>query len=137
MKKILLILSTAAILFSGCENFLDTDLLTQKTTANFPATEKDAQEMVTAIYANLLFEDPELSSEFYTAQLASDDCLGGNLSASNNCATNFLMYTNINGLSSLWSRCYRLINRANNAINTMDNVKTWSSQSEHNRLLGE
>lgn len=35
MKKILLILSTAAILFSGCENFLDTDLLTQKTTANF------------------------------------------------------------------------------------------------------
>ena len=137
MKKILLILSTAAILFSGCENFLDTDLLTQKTTANFPATEKDAQEMVTAIYANLLFEDPELSSEFYTAQLASDDCLGGNLSASNNCATNFLMYTNINGLSSLWSRCYRLINRANNAINTMNNVKTWSSQSEHNRLLGE
>ena len=28
-------------------------------------------------------------------------------------------------------------NRANNAINTMENVKSWSSESERNRLFGE
>ena len=50
MKKILFIASTILILLSGCENFLDSELLTEKTTANFPETEKDAQEMVTAIY---------------------------------------------------------------------------------------
>ena len=52
MKKILFIASAILILLSGCENFLDSELLTEKTTANFPETEKDAQEMVTAIYAH-------------------------------------------------------------------------------------
>ena len=56
MKKILFIASAILILLSGCENFLDSELLTEKTTANFPETEKDAQEMVTAIYAHLLLE---------------------------------------------------------------------------------
>lgn len=75
MKKILFIASAILILLSGCENFLDSELLTEKTTANFPETEKDAQEMVTAIYAHLLFESPETSSQYYIAQLAGDDCL--------------------------------------------------------------
>ena len=94
--------------------------------------------MVTAIYAHLLFESPETSSQYYIAQLAGDDCLGGNLSYSNNCATNFLMYSgNLNTFAGIWDRCYTLINRANNAINTMENVKSWSSESERNRLFGE
>lgn len=49
MKKILFIASAILILLSGC-SFLDSELLTEKTTANFPET-KSAQEMVTAIYA--------------------------------------------------------------------------------------
>lgn len=139
MKKLLSIAAASALLlFSGCENFLDTELLTQKTTENFPETEVDAEQLVNAIYACLLFEDPEQSSAIYTAQLASDDCLGGNLSYSNNCATNFLRcVTNLNIRSQIWSRCYKLIHHTNNAIATMDNVKEWSSESEKNRLLGE
>ena len=34
-------------------------------------------------------------------------------------------------------RCYTLINRANNAIATFDNVKSWSSEAEHKRHFGE
>ncbi|KAA6317160.1 hypothetical protein EZS27_032641, partial [termite gut metagenome] len=122
---------------SGCESFLDTELLTEKTTENFPATEEEANQMLTSIYANLLFEDPEQSSYFYIAQLASDDCLGGNLSGSNNCATNFLLYTNLNTIGGIWSRCYKIVNRANSAIASFDNVKTWSSKAEHDRHFGE
>jgi hypothetical protein len=137
MKKISIIL-LSLFLFAGCNSFLDTEDLTSKTTANFPTTEKDADEMLTAIYAHLLFEDPETSSEYYIAQLAGDDCLGGNLSYSNNCATNFLMYKdNLNGFLGVWSRCYTLINRANNTINTLQNVTNWSSESEKNRHYGE
>ena len=137
MKKILFILS-AIVLLAGCESFLDTDNLTQKTTENFPENESDANQMLTSIYANLLFESPETSSEYYIAQLASDDCLGGNLSYSGNCAVNFIMYKdNLNGFLGLWNRCYTLINRANNAIATFDNVKSWSSEEEHNRHFGE
>jgi hypothetical protein len=138
-KKTIFLLSALLTVFAGCDDFLDTELLTQKTTDNFPGTEAEAQQMITAIYSQILFEDPETSSEFYAAQLASDDCLGGNLSYSNNCATNFLLYTGTVGSvqSALWNRCYVQIYRANNALATMDNVKTWSSETEKNRLLGE
>lgn len=138
MRKSIYILLTLVLGCISCENFLDSELLTEKTTENFPATETEAQEMVTAIYAHLLFESPETSSGFYIAQLASDECLGGNLSYSNNCATNFLMYKdNLNGLSGLWNRCYTLINRANSAISNIDNVTSWSTQTERDRLVGE
>ncbi len=136
MKKIIYILSTAALL-AGCESFLDTRILTEKTTDNFPSTESEADEMLTGIYAKLLFESPENSSEYYFAQLASDECLGGNLSYSGNCATNFLMYKdNLNGLSGLWSRCYTLINHANQALASMDKVTDWTDESR-DRHFGE
>lgn len=138
MRKSIYILLILVLGCISCESFLDSELLTEKTTENFPATETEAQEMVTAIYAHLLFESPETSSGFYIAQLASDECLGGNLSYSNNCATNFLMYKdNLNGLSGLWNRCYTLINRANSAISNIDNVTSWSTQTERDRLVGE
>jgi hypothetical protein len=127
----------ALVLLAGCEDFLNTTSLTSKSTENFPYTEQEANELITGIYAHLLFEDPEVSSYIYTAQLASDDCLGGNLEASNNCATNFLMYTNINMLHPLYSRCYKLINRANVALETLGNVAKWSSEAEKNRCFGE
>jgi hypothetical protein len=137
MKNLIYII-ISIVLFAGCEDFLDTKNLTQKTTENFPETESDADEMLTSIYANLLFESPETSSEYYIAQLAGDDCLGGNLSYSGNCAVNFLMYKdNLNGFLGLWSRCYTLINRANNALATFDNVKSWSSEETRNRHFGE
>ncbi len=130
--------TAAAVMLTSCEDFLDSENLTQKTTANFPETEQDADEMLTSIYANLLFEDPEQSSQIFVAQLAGDECLGGNLSASGNCAVNFLMYKdNLNGHEALWSRCYKLINRANNTIASLENVKKWSSDEEKNRHYGE
>lgn len=137
MKKIILSLSVI-LLLTGCEDFLDTKNLKEKDTANFPATEREANEMLTSIYSKLLFEDPELGSQVYLAQLASDDCLGGNLSGSNNCATNFLMYANnLDGYAALWERCYTMINRATTAIASLDNVRKWSSEQERLRHFGE
>lgn len=130
--------TVAAAGLTGCSDFLDSENLTQKTTANFPANEKEADEMLTGIYRHLLFEDPETSSQFYTSQLASDECLGGNLSFSGNCATNFLMYKdNLNGRTAEWSRLYTLINRANNTLQSLPNVKQWSSKEEEDRHYGE
>lgn len=147
MKTLIYALSLAAIfVVTGCEDFLDTDNLTEKTTANFPATETEANEMLTSIYANLLFEGPDVSSATFLAQLASDDCLGGNVSYSDNCAMNFLMYKNLNffgfdngvgnGGVPMWNRLYKLINRANAALASYDNVKVWSA-GELERHLGE
>jgi hypothetical protein len=137
MKKYITFILLAIGFLTSCSDFLDTNSLTSKSTENFPYTEDEANELITGIYANLLFEDPEVSSYIYTAQLAGDDCLGGNLEASNNCATNFLMYTNLNMLQPLYARCYKQINRANVALETLDNVNSWSSQAERNRCFGE
>ena len=137
MKRYIFILIAIA-LFTSCEDFLDTENLTQKTTENFPETEKEANEMLTAIYANLLFTSPETSSQYYISQLAGDDCLGGNLSFSGNCATNFLMYKdNLNLFGGIWSRNYKLIHRANNTMNSLEKVKSWSSEEERLRHYGE
>ena len=128
----------AALALSSCSDFLDADQVTQKSSGNFPATEKEADEVLTGIYAHILYENPETSSSTYLAQLASDDCLGGNLSFSNNCATNFLMYSgSLNGESGLWDRDYTLINRANSALQSLGNVQSWSSEEEKNRHYGE
>ncbi len=131
---------------ASCEDFLDTDLLTEKTTANFPATELEANEMLTSIYACLLFEGPDVSSATFLAQLASDDCLGGNVSYSDNCAMNFLMYKNLNffgfdngvgnGGTPMWVRLYTMINHANASLASFDNVKVWSA-GERERHFGE
>lgn len=147
MKKLIYTISLAAFFFAaGCEDFLDTDNLTEKTTDNFPATETEANEMLTSVYSNLLFEGPDISSAFFIGQIAGDDCLGGNTSYSDNCAMNFLMYKNLNffgfdnpvgsGGSPIWVRLYKLINRANAAIASFDNVKSWSA-GERERHFGE
>ena len=140
MKKYIALMVFVVIFLASCDKFLTMQDLTDKSTENFPTTEIEANQLVTAIYDQLLFEDPEVGSYLFTAQLASDDCLGGNLHNSDNCAVNFLMYESQSGLnkfSTLWSRCYALIHRANVALETMDNVPEWSSKSEKNRLLGE
>lgn len=129
MKKLIYIATVAAMSMSmaSCEDFLDADLVTGQTSDNFPTTEEQANDVLTGIYAHLLFESPEDASSTYLAQLAADECLGGNLSQSNNCATNFLMYSgSLNGHSALWSRCYTLIHRANSALESFKNVTAWS-----------
>ncbi|MDR2474863.1 MAG: RagB/SusD family nutrient uptake outer membrane protein [Bacteroidales bacterium] len=146
MKKIGILLF-AMCLFVSCEDFLTPDVLTTKTADNYPATEKEAEEMLTGVYSQMLFQDPEVSSQFYIAQLAGDECLGGNTIGSNNCATNFLMYTNLNlhigynegenWVPGMWNRDYKLIYRANVALQAFENFKGWSSETKKNTYLGE
>lgn len=146
MKKILFIAATI-LFFTSCNNFLDTKVLTSKTNENFPTTEQEADELLTGVYASLLFQDPEVSSQIFLSQLASDDCLGGNTGTGDCCAMNFLMYNNPNLflgyyesgslVPGMWSRCYQLIYRANMALAGFENFTGWSSDAEKNRHLGE
>ncbi|MDR1719267.1 MAG: RagB/SusD family nutrient uptake outer membrane protein [Dysgonamonadaceae bacterium] len=146
MKKLAILLLALGTMV-GCEDFLTPDVLTTKTSENYPTTDQEAAELLAGVYSRMLFQDPEISSQIYIAQLAGDECLGGNLSGSNNCATNFLMYTNLNlyigynegdnWVPGLWSRDYQLIYRANVALEAFENYKGWASEAEKNRHLGE
>lgn len=140
MKKIayFLIALAATISFTSCDKFLDSDLLTEKTSENFPTTEAEVGQIITSIYAYMIYESPESSSPMYIAQLAGDECLGGNVPSNTNIAHSLLKYkNNTNNFLDMWSRLYTMINRANFAIETIDAFKAWKTSGLKERYKGE
>lgn len=139
MKRVTYIIAASIFLFAGCESFLDTESYTKKNTSNFPATQSDAELMITGIYASMndLIADPE-SHPFYIFEMAADDRLGGG-STSNRGAQSYdrLMNAGVSFNESLWREWYAGIFRANNALETMDNVTEWTSPGKREQLLGE
>ena len=123
----------------ACEDFLDTDNLTKKDTSNFPINETDAIQMVNGIYSvmNRNLADPE-EDPFFIFDIASDDRLGGG-SQSNIGAQGVdrLMNAYVDWMKPLWQQRYAGINRANNALETIDKVTEWSSPDKKNQLLCE
>ena len=142
MKKNILYLIAASLcvmFLAGCDDFLDTQNLTKKDTSNFPVNETDAIQMVNGIYSvmNRNLADPE-EDPFFIFDIASDDRLGGG-SQSNIGAQGVdrLLNAYTNWMNPCWSNRYKGINRANSALETIDNVVSWSSESKKKQLLSE
>ena len=142
MKKNILYLIAASLcvmFLAGCDDFLDTQNLTKKDTSNFPVNETDAFQMVNGIYSvmNRNLADPE-EDPFFIFDIASDDRLGGG-SQSNIGAQGVdrLLNAYTNWMNPCWSNRYKGINRANSALETIDNVVSWSSESKKKQLLSE
>ena len=137
--KYLVASALCVMLFAACDDFLDTDNLTMKDTSNFPVNETDATQMVNGIYSvmNRNLADPE-EDPFFIFDIASDDRLGGG-SQSNIGAQGVdrLMNSYVDWMKPLWQQRYAVINRANSALETIDNVKEWSSPEKKNQLLCE
>lgn len=141
MKKLIIFSSIvlSALCLSSCEKFLDTESLTKKNTGNFPQNETDAKQMVAGIYAimNDNIADPECDP-FFVFDMAGDDRLGaGSQSNIGSQSCDRLMNDITDKFKPFWKARYQGIFRANSAIATMDNVKTWSSDAVKNQLLGE
>ena len=141
MKKNILYLIAAAclLILGGCDDFLDTANLTKKDNANFPVNETDAIQMVNGIYVmmNNNLADPE-EDPFFVFDIASDDRLGGG-SQSNIGAQGVdrLMNAYLSWMEPLWKCRYAGIYRANFALETIDNITKWSSDTKKDQLLCE
>ena len=140
MKKFIITLSAlvlAGLVFAGCEKFLDTVSYTERNTSNFPASEQDAMQLVTGIYAtmNLDLRDYAGTSYIMQANLCSDDCYGGGgMDDSEAQAWDHLMYNDIDAQGDFWTNLYSGIGRANMAIAALDKVE---DEDLRNQLLGE
>lgn len=140
-NKITQIVAAGLLLFAfaACESFLDTESFTKKNTSNFPTTEDEAEQMITGIYVTMndLMRDPE-AHPFMIFDIASDDRLGGG-STSNKGSQSMdrLLNNKISWLESLWEARYAGIYRANNALETLDNIEVWSDEKNKSRLLAE
>jgi len=139
MKKIKYILvAVTSIMFASCIN-LDTDDLLHKNTSNYPQTVVDAQQVVAGIYNNLNVVNANPASSFLcVAQLASDDRFGGGgVNDRLFQAEDLMMASNTDLLLQHWKDRYIGIFRANVAIETLGNVKGYSSDNQKNQMIGE
>ncbi|MDR2147353.1 MAG: RagB/SusD family nutrient uptake outer membrane protein, partial [Tannerella sp.] len=139
MKKIIYLIAIVFLLpvLSGCEDFLDTQSYTAKNSETFPRTEEDANQMLTGVYAvmNLITNNDYGSSYLLTAELASDDRMGGGGSNDKQWTSiNHLLYTDPTHYRDFWAHHYQGISRATAAITALETMEEGDLK---NQKLGE
>ncbi|MDR0349719.1 MAG: RagB/SusD family nutrient uptake outer membrane protein [Tannerella sp.] len=139
MKKIILYIVSCLLIFTSCEDFLDTKNYTKKDTSNFPATLDDAQQVVAGIYATqILAAAASEETSFYVSELVSDERFGGGGENDKKMqAYDKLMANEVNMLERFWTNRYKGIFRANMAIETIDNCEGFTSEDQKNQIKGE
>lgn len=146
MKKY--ILSTVAVLsalsFSACDDMLDTDpRVTDMTQATFPGKPADVEALNAATYSILAAMgggDADTTNPFYWWEIMSDNCYGsGGLQDHKVKALHYLEQYSSDQFDNVFAKLYGGISRANNQIETIDNVdwKSWDKVNMRNQLLGE
>ena len=145
MKKY--ILSSLAVLsatvFTSCNDMLDTDpRVTEMTAATFPGKPADVEAEIAAVYTimNVMGGgDSDGSNPFFWWEVMSDNCYGsGGLQDNKVKSLHHLVQMSANQYETPFITLYGGISRANNTIETIDNVPwTDAEKTKRNQLLGE
>ena len=145
MKKY--ILSSLAVLsagvFTSCNDMLDTDpRVTEMTQATFPGKPADVEALNAATYSILNTMgggDSDNQNIFFWWEVMSDNCFGsGGLQDNKVKSLHHLVEMNVDQYETPFVLLYGGISRANNTIETIDNVPWKESQkAQRNQLLGE
>ena len=147
MKKYILsavAVLSAATVFTSCNDMLDTDpRVTELTAATFPGKPADVEALNAATYSimNTLAGGDAggiLDNPFYWWSLMSDDCYGSG-GLQDNVAKSLHHFTtaSANQYEQDFILLYGGISRANNQIETIDNVDWTNNTAQRNQLLGE
>ena len=144
MKKYILsaLAVCSAAIFTSCDDMLDTDpRVTDATSATFPGKIADVEALNTATYSimnTMGGGDPDTQNPFYWWELMSDNCFGsGGLQDNKVKSLHHLVQMNSNQYEQPFVLLYGGINRANNQIETIDNVDWTGNEAKRNQLLGE
>ena len=143
MKRYIYIAAMAALAglttLSSCEDFLDTENYTQKTTGNFPTTSADIDMMLAGIYSTLNHINRQnCVNHFYVAEAASDDRFGGGGSADLAAQmTDKLQKVGVDPFEPFWEECYKGIYRTNMMLENVDKITDWATESDKNQAIGE
>ncbi len=140
INKLYIAAALSALAFTGCDDFLDTESYTKKTTATFPETDGDIEMLLTGTYA-IMNQNMNAKTEevpFMVFDIASDDRLGGG-STSNRGAQSAdrLLRRDNKWMEVTWEWRYKGIFNTNTILSLADNVTSWASESRKNQLLGE
>ena len=145
MKKY--ILSSLAVLsagvFTSCNDMLDTDPRpTEMTQATFPGKPGDVEAEIAGIYSimnTMGGGDSDNQNIFFWWEVMSDNCYGsGGLQDNKVKSLHHLVQMSSNQYETPFLLLYGGIARANNTIETIDNVPwTEAQKAQRNQLLGE
>ena len=129
-------------MFTSCNDMLDTDpRVTDATQATFPGKIGDVEALNTATYSimnTMGGGDADTQNPFYWWEVMSDNCYGsGGLQDNKVKAMHHLVEMNVNQYEQAFVLLYGGINRANNQIETIDNVDWKGNTTKRNQLLGE
>ena len=146
MKKYILsaLVVSSATLFTACNDMLDTDpRVTELTAATFPGKPGDVEALNAGTYSimNTLGGGDQsgiLNNPFYWWSLMSDDCYGSG-GLQDNVAKSLHHFTtaSANQYEADFILLYGGVSRANNQIETIDNVDWTNNTAQRNQLLGE
>ena len=145
MKKYILsalVVSTATV-FTSCNDMLDTEpRVTQMTSATFPGKPADVEALNAATYSvmnTMGGGDSDNQNPFYWWEIMSDNCYGsGGLQDNKVKSLHHLVEMNVNQYETVFILLYGGISRANNQIETIDNVPwTDAQKAQRDQLLGE
>ncbi len=147
MKKYILsaLAVLSATLFTACNDMLDTDpRVTEMTSATFPGKPADVEALNAATYSIMSTlgggdNSDCLNNIFFWWSCMSDDCYGsGGLQDYMPKSMHHFTMQDANQYEYDWILLYGGVSRANNQIETIDNV-AWddSNRAQRNQLLGE
>ena len=147
MKKYILFSAAvfSATLFTACNDMLDTDpRVTELTAATFPGKPGDVDALNAATYSimNTLGGGDNsgiCNNPFYWWEMMSDNCYGsGGLQDNVNKSLHHFTTASANQYEAEFTIIYGGVSRANNQIETIDNVEWTDAQKPmRNQLLGE
>ena len=144
MKKYILsaVVVCTATVFTSCNDMLDTDpRVTDATQATFPGKIGDVEALNTATYSimnTMGGGDADTQNPFYWWEIMSDNCYGsGGLQDNKVKAMHHLVEMSVDQYQQAFVLLYGGINRANNQIETIDNVNWKGQEAKRNQLLGE
>ena len=144
MKKYILsaVVVCSATIFTSCNDMLDTDpRVTDATQATFPGKIGDVEALNTATYSimnTMGGGDADTQNPFYWWEVMSGNCYGsGGLQDNKVKAMHHLVEMNVDQYEQTFILLYGGINRANNQIETIDNVDWKGQEAKRNQLLGE
>ena len=144
MKKYILsaVVVCTATVFTSCNDMLDTDpRVTDATQATFPGKIGDVEALNTATYSimnTMGGGDADTQNPFYWWEVMSDNCYGsGGLQDNKVKAMHHLVEMSVDQYQQAFVLLYGGINRANNQIETIDNVNWKGNEAKRNQLLGE
>lgn len=137
-----ILLSLIIVLFSSCsKDFLDSELITEKTTGNYYSTPEEAQEALVGCYDGLQLAHSYGGVAFPLAsEVMSDLCFGGTGASD---ADDYKMVDefdktvlpgNQNMYDGNWIAYYKAIYRCNTLIMKLDEVE-WDNRSEMRNVI--